>query len=42
MISSDGNLKLKNGKLADIAPTILEIMSLDIPVAMNGKSLLVK
>ena len=42
MISSESNLKLKNGKLADIAPTILDIMSLDIPIAMNGRSLLVK
>ena len=42
MISSESNLKLKNGKLADIAPTILDIMSLDIPIAMNGRSLLVR
>ena len=42
IISPGGHFKLKDGKLADIAPTILEIMSLDIPVAMNGKSLLVK
>jgi 2,3-bisphosphoglycerate-independent phosphoglycerate mutase len=42
IISSENHFKLKDGKLADIAPTILEIMSLDIPVSMNGKSLLVK
>ena len=42
MISPEEDFKLKDGKLADIAPTILEIMSLDIPIAMNGKSLLVK
>ena len=42
IISPEEHFKLKDGKLADIAPTILEIMSLDIPVAMNGKSLLVK
>jgi 2,3-bisphosphoglycerate-independent phosphoglycerate mutase len=41
MISPEKHFGLKDGKLADIAPTILEIMSLDIPVAMNGKSLLV-
>ena len=42
IISSENHFKLKDGKLADIAPTILEIMSLDIPIAMNGKSLLMK
>ena len=42
IISSEDHFKLKDGKLADIAPTILEIMSLDIPASMNGKSLLVK
>lgn len=29
-----------NGCLADIAPTILELLNLKIPLAMNGKSLL--
>lgn len=35
-----GNVKLSAGKLADIAPTILEIMGLDIPAEMTGKSLI--
>jgi 2,3-bisphosphoglycerate-independent phosphoglycerate mutase len=30
---------LKNGKLADVAPTILQYMGLPIPLAMTGKSL---
>lgn len=30
------------GKLADIAPTLLELMDLEIPAAMTGKSLLIK
>ena len=30
------------GKLADIAPTLLEMMNLDIPVEMTGHSLLKK
>jgi 2,3-bisphosphoglycerate-independent phosphoglycerate mutase len=34
------NTKLKNGKLADIAPTILGIMGLPKPVEMNGNDLL--
>ena len=28
--------QIRNGKLADIAPTILQLMDLDIPDAMNG------
>ena len=31
---------LKNGKLADIAPTILDIMGIDIPSEMTGDSLI--
>lgn len=37
-----GNMKLKEGKLADLAPTILELMGLDKPKEMTGVSLLVK
>lgn len=32
--------KLKNGCLADLAPTILELMDLNIPAEMTGQSLL--
>jgi 2,3-bisphosphoglycerate-independent phosphoglycerate mutase len=42
LISKDNSLKLQNGKLADVAPTILDLMSLAIPESMNGKTLLVK
>ncbi len=34
------NIKLKSGKLADIAPTILELLNLEIPKEMTGKSLI--
>ena len=33
-------IRLENGKLADIAPTMLELMGLGIPAEMSGKSLL--
>ncbi len=36
------NLKLKDGKLGDIAPTILELMNLEQPLDMTGISLIEK
>lgn len=36
------NISLKEGKLADIAPTMLEIMGIEKPKDMTGVSLLVK
>ena len=36
------NIKLNPGKLADIAPTILELLNLEVPVEMTGKSLIQK
>nr|YP_009510998.1 phosphoglycerate mutase [Hydropuntia rangiferina]AXI96671.1 phosphoglycerate mutase [Hydropuntia rangiferina]UAD87354.1 phosphoglycerate mutase [Hydropuntia rangiferina] len=38
-ITNRKNLRT-NGNLADIAPTILELLKLNIPIEMNGKSLL--
>jgi 2,3-bisphosphoglycerate-independent phosphoglycerate mutase len=42
LISKNKNYKLRDGKLADIAPTILELISIITPENMSGKSLLVK
>ena len=39
-IITDKNIKLKDGKLADIAPTILDLMDITIPSEMNGESLI--
>jgi 2,3-bisphosphoglycerate-independent phosphoglycerate mutase len=36
---TDGQLR-KGGKLGDVAPTLLEIMDMEVPVAMTGRSLL--
>lgn len=35
-------IKLKNGKLADVAPTLLNLMNLDVPAEMNGENLIIK
>ena len=43
LISADSTLKLKSGgKLADLAPTMLDLMKLDKPDEMTGESLLDK
>ena len=39
-IVTDKKLKLKDGKLADIAPTMLNIMGLEVPSEMTGESLI--
>ncbi|TQC51595.1 2,3-bisphosphoglycerate-independent phosphoglycerate mutase [Mycoplasmopsis mucosicanis] len=40
LISSDKSLKLKDGKLANIAPTVLKYMNLPIPSEMNEEPLI--
>lgn len=40
VVMGDSDLKLRDGRLADIAPTILELMELPIPSEMTGTSLL--
>ena len=40
LITIDKSLKLKNGKLANIAPTILDYMGIKKPESMNDDSLI--
>jgi len=42
MVTRKGFTLKKEGKLADIAPTILTLMDLPIPVEINGDSLIEK
>ena len=43
LVTPNKNIKLKTGgKLADLAPTMLELMNLEKPAEMTGESLLIK
>ena len=42
LIVTDKNLKLHDGKLCDIAPTMLDLLGLEKPVEMTGVSLIDK
>ena len=43
LVDGPDNVKaLKDGRLADIAPTLLDIMGIQKPSEMTGESLLVK
>ncbi|PAB58739.1 2,3-bisphosphoglycerate-independent phosphoglycerate mutase [Anaeromicrobium sediminis] len=41
LVKENCNFDLKDGKLADLAPTLLSLMDLDKPAEMSGESLLV-
>ncbi len=40
IVAGAGDVKLKEGRLADLAPTMLDLMNLDIPKEMDGQSLI--
>ena len=42
VVAGLGDIKLEAGRLADLAPTMLDIMGVNIPEEMTGKSLIVK
>lgn len=39
VLIGEKNVKLKNGRLADLAPTMLDLMGLEKPELMTGESL---
>ena len=39
-VTDNANAKVENGRLADVAPTILKIMGLPAPAEMDGKVLI--
>jgi len=41
LVNGPSHIKLRDGRLSDIAPTILELMNLPQPKNMTGKSLLI-
>ena len=42
LVTKNEDLKIKSGKLADLAPTLLEILGIEKPAEMTGESILVK
>jgi 2,3-bisphosphoglycerate-independent phosphoglycerate mutase len=40
LISDKKGIRLENGVLADVAPTLLSVMGLEIPKEMTGKILI--
>ena len=42
LVSEKETVKLKEGKLADLAPTILDLMGIEKPEEMTGESLIEK
>ena len=42
LVTNNEELKIKSGKLADLAPTLLELLGIEKPEEMTGESLLIK
>ena len=41
-VTANADARVKNGRLADVAPSILQIMGLEQPTDMTGRGLIVK
>ena len=42
LFNAEGVKALKEGRLADVAPTLMDLMGLQQPSEMDGKSLLIR
>ena len=40
VVGGPKNARLHDGRLADVAPTVLQLMGLDLPPEMTGQSLI--
>jgi 2,3-bisphosphoglycerate-independent phosphoglycerate mutase len=40
LVGGPAGVALRDGRLADVAPTLLELMQLPVPPEMNGQSLI--
>jgi 2,3-bisphosphoglycerate-independent phosphoglycerate mutase len=42
LVDNNRNIKLREGILADVAPTLLDVIELEKPAEMTGKSLIIR
>ena len=42
LVGGPAGVQLRNGRLADLAPTLLELMGLPLPPEMTGQSLITR
>jgi 2,3-bisphosphoglycerate-independent phosphoglycerate mutase len=42
LVGGPAGVSLRNGRLADLAPTLLDLMELELPPEMTGQSLIVR
>jgi 2,3-bisphosphoglycerate-independent phosphoglycerate mutase len=42
LVGGPAGVTLRDGRLADLAPTLLDLMGLDLPAEMTGRSLIVR
>jgi 2,3-bisphosphoglycerate-independent phosphoglycerate mutase len=40
LVGGPGGVRLRDGRLADLAPTVLDLMGLDLPPEMTGRTLI--